>query len=224
MTPHWEGIRRFPIRHAMTIRPGLGDKPPFGISDMGSAHTLDDFLSWAQDKFPAKQYMLIIWGHGNGLPFLDAERLNAHSPSGIEPCPSTGDWPGTTKGVFVDDGSEKTLYNREIANILRKLDERGKKLRIIGFDACLMGNIETANALAHVADIMVASEALVSACSWSYAYPLLKLAGANGQVDARTLSKLFVEGYGLKYRGTNRTLSAVGCGRMKSPGRCVCNP
>jgi hypothetical protein len=217
--PRWEGIRRFSVRHAMTIGPRIGAAPPPKISDMSSPDTLKDFLSWAKDKFPSKKSMLIIWGHGIGLPLLDLETIKAQSVSAAGPCSNSDEPSGTTKGVFIGDGSEGTLFNRDIANVLRDVEDAGKKLSIIGFDACLMGNIETAYALRNVADLMVASEANVPACSWDYTYALSKLARANGGTDPKTLSKLFVEGYARKYQGTPRTLSAVDLGVMDSLAR-----
>ncbi|RLF45040.1 MAG: hypothetical protein DRN29_07420 [Thermoplasmata archaeon] len=35
-------------------------------SNMGSEETLKDFISFAKESYPAKHYMLEIWGHGNG--------------------------------------------------------------------------------------------------------------------------------------------------------------
>jgi len=218
--PHWQGIRRFSIHHAMVIRPSRLNSVPHGMTNMGSEQALESFVSWAQTNFPAKQYMLVIWGHGNGVPLLNADAVVAQSKSPAKPCLTNENVSGTTKGVFVGDDTEAILYNRDIAMALHKQAEQGKKVTVVGFDACLMGNIETAYALRDAADVMVASEALVPSCSWNYAYSLGKLAESNGKVDARTVGKLFVKGYALKYQGSDqRTLAAVDLTAMASLGR-----
>lgn len=99
-------------------------------SDMGSANTLLDFLNWGNEKYPADDRILIIWGQGGGA-------------SGGVAYDSRYDYDSLTAG--------------EIAYALGK---SGKSYSMIGFDACLSASLENAAAIAPYADFMVASEEL----------------------------------------------------------------
>lgn len=86
-------------------------------SNMGSSETLSRFLKYGMTNFSADKYGLILWNHGAG-PMI---------------------------GCGVDE-----VYNDilEIPELASALSEAGlgenNKLEFLGFDACLMGSIETA--------------------------------------------------------------------------------
>ncbi len=107
-------------------------------ASMGAADTLKDFLSWGLDTYPAKKSMLIIWDHGS------------------EP----------TNGVAFDE-----VYNYDSLSLdeLRySLAASGKHIDIMGFDTCLMANIETASAIGSNASYMIASEETIPGPGWNY--------------------------------------------------------
>ncbi len=37
-----------------------------GETDTSDPKMLENFIRWGAEKFPAKHYMVVIWGHGNG--------------------------------------------------------------------------------------------------------------------------------------------------------------
>lgn len=98
--------------------------------NMGSANTLLDFLNWGNEKYPADDKILIIWGQGGG------------SAGGVA-YDARYDYDSLTAG--------------EIAFALGK---SGENYSMIGFDACLSASLENAAAIAPYADFMVASEEL----------------------------------------------------------------
>ena len=51
-----------------------------------------------------------------------------------------------------------------------------KDMELVGFDACLMGNLETAKAMAPYAHVMVASEELEPGAGWNFTPMLQTLA------------------------------------------------
>jgi hypothetical protein len=119
------------------------------LQDMGSINMADpkvltDFIVFAQKNYPAENYALILSDHGGGWP-------------GAIEDDSHGGWmttPDIRKGI--DDAIAQT----------------GKKIDVLGFDACLMASTEVAYELKDDAKFMVASEQTEGGDGWSYT-PLL---------------------------------------------------
>ncbi|MBQ6182625.1 MAG: hypothetical protein IJK33_01905, partial [Clostridia bacterium] len=108
--------------------------------NMGQSETLSDFLKWGQDKYRTKNNMLILWDHGGG----------------------------SAKGVCFDENygfDALTLAELKTAFENAKLYT---KFDIIGFDACLMATIETADYIKDFARYLVASEEIVPSGGWDY--------------------------------------------------------
>lgn len=96
--------------------------------NMGSANTLLDFLNWGNEKYPADDRILIIWGQGGGAAGGTAYDANYEYDS---------------------------LTSGEIAYALGK---SGVNYSMIGFDSCLSASLENAAAIAPYAEFMTASE------------------------------------------------------------------
>ena len=111
-------------------------------ASMGSADTLADFISWGVENYPAKNMGLVFWNHGGG----------------------------SISGVCFDELHEKdSLSLREIDKALNSVyDKMTDKFEFIGFDACLMSTLETANILVPHANYMFASEELEPGGGWNY--------------------------------------------------------
>ena len=119
---------------------------PRSIS-MGKAGTLTDFLQFCVQNSSADKYSLIFWDHAGG-PIYGFGEDETHNDSGGNP-----------------DGLDMT----EIYQALKSSPfGSGKKLEFIGFDACLMGNLEVAAMLAPFAEYMIASEESFPAYGWDY--------------------------------------------------------
>ncbi|MCR4876908.1 MAG: hypothetical protein K5922_07030 [Clostridiales bacterium] len=110
--------------------------------NMGARETLRQFLRLGIEKFPAKEYALILWDHGGGP--LDGVCWDE---------------------LFSMDG----LSLEELCGALEEA-RLPKKLSWIGFDACLMGSAEVACALAPYAEYMIASQELEPASGWDYSF------------------------------------------------------
>jgi hypothetical protein len=147
----WTGARRYrveadtdPNRINSTVAMDLGEV------DSGSPAAFIDFVTWGATAYPAKNYALIIWNHGWGWTFMPEEGR---------------------KGVASDDdsGNDISIANGEYESILAAATEIiGKKFAIVGMDACLMANWETARVTAPYADYYVASQATESVEGWAF--------------------------------------------------------
>ena len=138
----------------------------WGATDMGSPASLARFLKTATRDFPAERYGLIFGDHGMA-------------------------W----AGVAVDEISDyDSLAVDEIAASVLEATKTVGRLELIGFDACVMGNLEVAKTLAPVAHYMVASEEIEPADGWDYA-PLLAALTRAPTMDGATLGRAVVDTY-----------------------------
>ncbi len=114
------------------------------VRDMGETDLTDpkvfvDFVADMAKKFPAKRYAILISSHGSG-------------------------WEGA-----IDDGFEQMsspVMGKAFKSIKKEL---GKKVDLVGFDACQMGAAEIAFELADSAKYMVASQEVLGGTGWAYA-------------------------------------------------------
>lgn len=139
-----------------------------GEVDMGDPQTLADFVTWAVQTYPAKKYALVMSDHGGG-------------------------WTG---GFSDMSTSSDNLTMPEIEGALQQIKQNTgvDKLELLGFDACLMAQIEIFGALYPYSNFMVASEEVIPSYGWSYAAWLGQLA-QNPTMDGRGLSQAIVSTY-----------------------------
>ena len=111
--------------------------------NMGDPGTLTDFLNYAYTYYPSDEYSLILWNHGGG-PF---------------------------QGYGYDEltGDYLTLEELDTALMASPFSEENK-LEWIGFDACLMATIETANTMSGYAKYMISSQESEPGWGWNYAF------------------------------------------------------
>jgi hypothetical protein len=116
---------------------------------MGKQSTLQDFLTWGVKTYPADKYAVILWDHGSGAQGFGYDENNLSDPS---------------------------LTINEIKGALKAATAVSKKkFELVGFDACLMANIETATGVKDYASYMVASEELEPGHGWDYTTSLQAL-------------------------------------------------
>lgn len=191
----WTGTLRFALSHLMAPY-SVSAVQDLGEVNMGSPEALIDFVSWAMDNYPAQHYALIIWDHGDGWRY-GGDRFSQS-------------W----KTAGYDETSNDYLYMDELQTALRILRDRGYKIDLIGFDACLMGMIEVAYELKDFASYMVASEDLVPGEGWKYDVFLSTLVSMLDQgidVSPEDLGRLIIRSY---RETTGNTLSLIDLRRM----------
>ena len=156
-----------------------------GACSMSDPESLSRFLSFCAEEYPSEHSAVILWGHGLG-------------PVG---------------GVCPDETADQdTLSLPE----LREAFEEGVRSRdgvpydFIGFDTCLMANLETAASLAEEAEYLVAAEGLETREGWEYTS--LMNAVAKGK-EPRDIVEAVCRGYREKSqagkKGAAITLSAI---------------
>jgi hypothetical protein len=168
--PDWTDSRVYRIRrdgNPKTIVSPVLLEP--GELDMGDPAVLSEFVGSALNAFPARHNMLVMWDHGGGW----ASQCVDHDVPGSKEKSSLSI-------VEVREGITRALRRSNIG-----------RLDVVAFDQCLMSQIETAAELSGLADVMVASEALVPAYGMPYSaiLPLL----ARPHLGSRRMAARMVE-------------------------------
>ena len=148
-----------------------------GEQDLGDWHTLADFGTWAVTTYPARHYALVLWDHGDGW-----KRARTHGFKTISIDSSGGD-----HGISISQGE----YAAALAAITATT---GHTLDLVGFDACLMGMWELAEATLPYANAMVGSEELEPDQGWSYTEVLQQLV-ATPEMSADALGAKVADTY-----------------------------
>ena len=136
----------------------------FGRKAMTDANTLAEFIQYSAKNFPANRYILIMWDHGGG----------SYAGYGYDELYPNG-------SMTVD-------------KIAAGLKAGGVKFDIIGFDACLMANMETAIAVEPYADYLLASEETEPGTGWYHVDWLTQLA-KNSSTPSLDLGKTIIDGF-----------------------------
>lgn len=157
----------------------------------GSYHTLINFAAWAAHDFPADNYALILWNHGTGA-------IDPHFGRSINPADLFYLNPTNNKfeidrgisyvtliyneiyrniktdgkrGICFDDTFKSYISNRDLEAALSEIVSKvfnGKKLSLIGFDACLMSMVEVSSICKNYTEFFIGSQELEYGAGWKY--------------------------------------------------------
>ena len=179
----WTDAMRFYVTQDTDTRiinsPVIAD---LGEVNMGDPATLQSFIEWAIANYPAKHYALVLWDHGSGWRENSATAM---------------------KSICVDDQAGDELTMTELRSALAAAyATTGKKLDIIGFDACLMQMVEVAYQVMPYGDIAVGSEESEPGDGWDYATPLTALT-TTPTMTAPQLATQIVNNYISSYPSTS---------------------
>ena len=105
----------------------------FGRQLLSDPRTLTTFVNYATTIYPSDKYALVFWDHGGGPV-----------------------WGYGVDGMAKPE--KNSLFVPELKAALANSALAQKKAEFIGFDACLMATVETAQQLQDFAKYMVASE------------------------------------------------------------------
>lgn len=135
-----------------------------GARSMTDPSTLSSFVSYCGEHYPANRNVLILWDHGGGALY----------------------------GYGVDEnfGGDSMQINE----IDAALEDAGVTFDFIGFDACLMGTVETACMAEHHADYMIGSEEVEPGCGWFYTN-WLNLVCSDPSISTEEIGKTIVNDY-----------------------------
>lgn len=199
-SPDWTGTRRYFItQDGDTSRVNSQLVQDLGQNvDMGDWRTLQEFITWTQQQYPADHYALVIWNHGAGWrPTRGARdrRITAFPRS-----------------VSIDDHTRNEIQIWQLPQALNVTP----KMDAVIFDASLMQMTEVAYEIRDLAQVMVGSEESPPGEGYVYDTFLRDLTG-NPNMTAAQLGTQVVnrtlESYG---RDNNLTQSALNLSAMQA--------
>ncbi|NMB54679.1 MAG: hypothetical protein GYA15_08245 [Leptolinea sp.] len=150
-----------------------------GEVNMADGNVLVDFVTWAVRQYPADRYVLILSDHGTGWPGGWTD----------------GDMESEPENIQID-GFDDMLYLNELDDAFTSITKKTgiEKLDIVGFDACLMGDLEVLSMIAPYADFAVLSQEVEPSMGWAYSAFLKKLT-SNPKIASGDLAKTIVDTY-----------------------------
>jgi hypothetical protein len=157
-----------------------------GEVNMGDPCVAKEFIDYSLKNFPAKKYFWIWWNHGGAVD-------RSMRMKGIA-------WDDSGRNDHLSESEQKAIMEHFIKSSGRKVD-------IVGFDACLMATAELAYQYRTIANYIVASEETIAGEGWDYNF--LGETVKSPTMSARTMAKNAFSYYKLYYRdsGEPATLS-----------------
>lgn len=141
--------------------------------DMSSKETLRQFIMWVKDNYPAQRYGLIMWDHGDGI----FKKSNS------------------TDSKAIDKGFVGTMKLWEMSSSVEQFVQTvGQKIDVLGFDVCLLGQIETAYQFKDLANYVIASEKTEPGDGWDYHNGFMPLS-ENSAISADSIAKRICKTY-----------------------------
>ncbi len=189
---HTKGIPGNALGRYVCDHTGFREIERLEDASMGDEKTLEDFLRFGKEKFPADRRMLILWDHGGG---------------------SLG-------GFCMDEKYGTVLGLKDLRRALEAAygqSPESPPFDLVMFDTCLMASIETANTLHGFARYLAASEETMPGTGTDYAGWVGALA-RDPSMDGKALGTVVCETY-LPYckaheSGDMATLSLIDLGKL----------
>lgn len=180
----------------------------FSETNTGDPQVLYSFAKWAVDNYPAERYALILWNHGSG--WWEDAKSRSTGPAGKKTRRPLfrHAFPQAHRSICYDDTSgDDALDNRELRVVLAGVCALlGRKIDLLGMDACLMNMVEVAWQLRDSVQVIVGSEIEEPFDGWPYAEILARLI-ARPRQDAATLARWIVKSYLVSYQGKGETVT-----------------
>jgi hypothetical protein len=166
----WHSTKRFLVQQDDDLtRLGSEELDDLGEIDMGDWESLVAFSTWAIETYPADKVALILSDHGAG-------------------------WLGGWNDDDPYEGSSFSLKNIDEALGAILAQSGIEMFEFVGFDACLMGQLEVYSTIAPYARYAVASEETEPALGWAYA-EFLQTIVDQPTLGGRELAMRIVESY-----------------------------
>jgi len=143
----------------------------------GDWKTLQEVLDYAYNNYPAKQYILTLWDHGDGW-YNDNNNTNPFED--------------LKRAIAIDDSSNGDSLNLWELEYAIKNSKIGK-LNLIYMDACLMGGVEVAYQLKDVADYLMFSPEVTPGMGSEYEY-MLNAISDNYEKSMLDVAKAIIAG------------------------------
>jgi hypothetical protein len=188
----------------------------------GDPKILTDFIKWGTAKYPAQHYLVDVWNHGGGWENLpsdyDYEGLRASKPALASKIKrlrrslfrttieNIHERSPEERAIAIDVGAHDYLDNKELRSAVLNALPKGKKIDILGCDACLMNMIEICYENKDIANFMVGSEETEPGAGWPY-NTILKKLSETPQTSPADLAKIITQDYGQYYEKNGSPIS-----------------
>ncbi len=147
----------------------LVDEQP--SANMGDSATLEEFLSFAKENYPAEKTAVLFWNHGGG------------SVSGA-----------AFDELYGNDSLDLAEMYAAFTSVWEPDLEGEPPLELVGFDTCLMATVDVAYTFCDLAHYLVGSEELEPGNGWYYTGWLDALA-ADPAMDGAALGQAICDTY-----------------------------
>ncbi len=139
-------------------------------ANMGDPETFTSFLDFCTTNYPARKEAVIFWNHGGGSVYgVCSDEIYEDDSLTLDELYASLD------GTFAYDQAQPAL-------------------EMVGFDACLMATVDTANVFEGFAHYMTASQENEPGCGWGYAGWLQALAD-DPSMDGAKLGQVICDTY-----------------------------
>ena len=230
---NWHGTRRYYVTRGTDPRRInsrlLADLGPTNTGDPG---VLESFIRFGALRYLARATALMLLNHGSGFyvpPDMQSHTRETHEASAPQagrrrrPPPifhTTRERLRTTapadRGIAYDDSAADCLDNQELKRVLATAHRAlGRKVDLVGMDACLMTMIEVAYQLRDHAQVLVGSEEVEPGPGWPHSTILADLTKSStmtGPELGAAIVQRYVESY--RHGGEDATQSAIDLGQL----------
>lgn len=181
----------------------LVQEDKLGEVNLGSPQVFWDFLKWGAQKHPAKHYGLIFNSHGSGVfSWRGTGSTGSAKPGAVDFDPG--------RFVAYDDTDNDCLTVFEIVAVMKAFREKlnaGRKLDVVGFDACLPGAIEVLYQFREAADVLVGSPDTIPIDGFNYR-AILEALAKKPAMTAEEFGALHAQKFSQRVMGAWRTSKA----------------
>ncbi len=182
---NWSGTRRYLVDHD-TDPDVLNSQllEDMGEQDMGKGEVLRDFVVWAMTNYTAERYYLDIWGHGGG-------------------------WREGTCNDYTS-GSYISMLELRTA-LLGATGAVGRTLDAVGFDQCLMAQLEVYYEVKDLGDVLLGAETLIPSEGYNYTRvldPLSSDPSMNATRLGAIITQAFFDEYGYDNERAHSTVDS----------------
>ncbi len=152
--------------------------------DMGNYESLNEFIDWGVQNYPAKHYFIDVWNHGYGWLPRSRDAL---------------------QDISFDDLTGHVISTKQLGTISQHAKETiGHPVDILGTDACLMSMLEVTREMSDSVHVFIGSEDLEPGEGWPYDL-FLKEWVSTPKASAKTVSKILTKVYVDYYGGLAQT-------------------
>jgi hypothetical protein len=169
------------VTGAPHVAVGGSAKAEMGVAKEVPCHdkNLLDFVQNVVDNYESDYYLLVLWGHGEGIDWKEKVLAGRASSSTIQGA-----------GKRFAPGSQNAIEVGELGKSLAelRLEKVKRENVVVGFDACLMGMVEVFDEIQPYVGWVVAAADEIPDTGWPYT-DVLQVLGDHPETEPKVLGK-----------------------------------